>query len=170
MTQGNRILLSGLPKQDFSASCITPPGLLEFSPHTVLLRMQPRQVQTEPPDNPHVLRPVPGANPTVIFLERHVQHPMRLLRSEHDFRPCRGYLRAPPLLFRRRPPQSNYPPYTVPDPDHGPRLEPQTYQAGISRLAPRQLASSLQSLPAILHKHIQSPVQSCSKGSRGLSV
>ena len=26
-------------------------------------------------------------------------------------------LRAPPLHFRRRPPQSNYPPDTVPDPD-----------------------------------------------------
>ena len=27
--------------------------------------------------------------------------------------------RAPPLLFRRRPPQSNYPPCRVPDPDYG---------------------------------------------------
>ena len=53
---------------------------------------------------------------------------------------------------------------------HGPGLEPQTCQGGISRLTPRPLARSLQSLPPILHKHIQSPVQSCSKGSRGLSV
>ena len=92
------------------------------------------------------------------------------LHSKHDFRPCRGYLRAPPLLFGRRPPQSNYPPYTVPDPDNGPRLEPQTCQGGISRLAPRELAFPLQSLPPILHKQAQSSVQSCSKGSRGLSV
>ena len=62
------------------------------------------------------------------------------------------YLRAPPLLFGRRPPQSNYPPYTVPDPDKGPRLGLQTYQGGISRLAPRKLAFTLQSLPPILHK------------------
>ena len=32
-------------------------------------------------------------------------------------------------IFRRRPPQSNCPPVTVPDPDHGPGLEPQ-YAAG----------------------------------------
>src|SRR5690606_7073028 len=62
------------------------------------------------------------------------------------------------------------PPYTVPDPDNGPRLEPQTCQAGISRLAPRELASTLQSLPAILHRQVQNSVQSYSKGSRGLSV
>ena len=37
-------------------------------------------------------------------------------------------------------------------------------------MAPRRLASTLQSLPPILHKQIQSPVQSYSKGSRGLSV
>ncbi len=37
-------------------------------------------------------------------------------------------------------------------------------------MAPPELASRLQSLPPILHKQAQSPVQSCSKGSRGLSV
>ncbi|KAF2282221.1 hypothetical protein GH714_043045 [Hevea brasiliensis] len=30
-----------------------------------------------------------------------------------DFRPALAYHRTPPLLFRRRPPQSNYPPYNV---------------------------------------------------------
>ncbi len=35
-------------------------------------------------------------------------------------------LRTPPLLFGRRPPQSNCLPCTVPDPDYGPGLEPQT--------------------------------------------
>ena len=80
------------------------------------------------------------------------------------------YLRTPPLLFRRRPPQSNYPPCTVPIPDYGIRLEPQACQGGISRLAPHKLAPMLQSLPPILHKHSQSPVQSYSKGARGLSV
>src|SRR5690554_5967346 len=37
-------------------------------------------------------------------------------------------------------------------------------------MAPRKLAFTLQSLPPILHKQTQHPVQSCSKGSRGLSV
>ena len=90
------------------------------------------------------------------------------LHSKRDFRPHRGYLRAPPLLFGRRPPQSNYPPRTVPDPDHGPGLEIQPYQGGISRTAPRRLASPLRSLPPILHKHAQISVRSCSKGSRCL--
>src|SRR5690554_4510917 len=46
------------------------------------------------------------------------------LHYQDDFRPSLAYLRTPPLHFRRRPPQSNCPPCTVPDPDNGPRLEP----------------------------------------------
>ena len=92
------------------------------------------------------------------------------LHSKRDFRPRRGYLRTPPLLFGRRPPQSNYPPRTVPDPDNGSGLEIQPYQGGISRSAPRKLALPLHSLPPILHVQCQNPIPSCSKGSRGLSV
>ena len=36
-----------------------------------------------------------------------------LIRSSHDYQPCWGYLCEPPLRFRRRPPQSNYPPHNV---------------------------------------------------------
>ncbi len=57
-----------------------------------------------------------------------------------------------------------------PQPRLGIKLEPQACQGGISRLAPLQLAPKLLSLPPILHKHAQSPVQSYSKGARGLSV
>ena len=39
------------------------------------------------------------------------------LHYQHDFRPYLAYLRAPPLLFGRRPPQSNCLPCTVPRPD-----------------------------------------------------
>ena len=92
------------------------------------------------------------------------------LHYQHDFRPYLGDLRTPPLHFGRRPPQSNCLPCTVPDPDHGPRLEPQTHQGGISRTAPPELASWFHSLPPILHKSRQSPMQSYSKGSWGLSV
>ena len=92
------------------------------------------------------------------------------LHYQYDFRPYLAYLRTPPLHFGRRPPQSNCLPCTVPDPDNGPRLEPQTHQGGISRLAPRWLAPPLQSLPPILHRSVQSPIQSYSKGSWGLSV
>ena len=92
------------------------------------------------------------------------------LHYRHDVRPCQAYLRTPPLHFGRRPPQSNCLPCTVPDPDNGPRLEPQTNQGGISRLAPAELASRFQRLPPILHRPVQSPMQSYSKGSWGLSV
>ena len=43
-------------------------------------------------------------------------------------------------------------------------------KGGISRLAPRRLASPLQSLPPILHVTSQNPMPSYSKGARGLSV
>ena len=92
------------------------------------------------------------------------------LHYQHDFRPYLAYLRTPPLLFRRRPPQSNCLPCTVPDLDDRPRLEPQTNQGGISRLAPRKLAFPLLCLPPILHKSVHSSMQSYSKGSWGLSV
>lgn len=57
-----------------------------------------------------------------------------------------------------------------PPPLQGARLEPQTHQGGISTSAPRHLAAPLLSLPPILHRSVQSPIQSCSKGSWGLSV
>ncbi len=51
-----------------------------------------------------------------------------------------------------------------------PELELQSLQGGISRVTPYKLAFILHSLPPILHSNHQSPVQSCSKGSWGLSV
>ncbi len=51
-----------------------------------------------------------------------------------------------------------------------PELELQSLQGGISRSAPYKLAFILQCLPPILHSNHQSPVQSYSKGSWGLSV
>src|SRR3990167_1005563 len=51
-----------------------------------------------------------------------------------------------------------------------PRLEFQKLQGGISTSAPVKLASNYHSLPPILHNNFQNPVQSYSKGSRGLSV
>src|SRR5260370_14046418 len=96
--------------------------------------------------------------------------PLMLLPSPHDFHPAGGNLCAPPFLFRRRPPKSNYPPDTVPAPDYGSGLEAQNTKGGIPRLPPRGLASPLQRLPPILDNVPQTPMSSCSKGSRGLSV
>ncbi len=53
---------------------------------------------------------------------------------------------------------------------NGPRLDTRTQKGGISRVAPPQLASRLQSLPPILHNRLLVPLQSGSKGARGLSV
>src|SRR6201993_817077 len=92
------------------------------------------------------------------------------LPSTHYFPAWGGYFCAPPLHFRRRPPQSNYPPDAVPAPDHGSGLEAQNTKGGIPRVAPRELASPLQSLPPILDNVHQTSTSSCSKGSRGLSV
>ena len=52
----------------------------------------------------------------------------------------------------------------------GPRLDARDRKGGISRLPPPQLAPGLQRLPPILHIHSLMPLQSCSKGARGLSV
>jgi len=82
------------------------------------------------------------------------------LHSTTDFRPVWAHHRAPPLLFRRRPPQSNSPPCRVPDPDNGPRLDIKNAKGGISREAPRRLASPLRCLPPILHITFLIPVQS----------
>ncbi len=53
---------------------------------------------------------------------------------------------------------------------HGSRLEPQYNSSGISRMTPPKLAPQFQSLPPILHNLPRTPLSSCSKGSRGLSV
>jgi hypothetical protein len=137
-------------------------GISLLSPE-YLLSVERWPFHTEPPDHYVLLS---------YLLDLSVSQSSTLLPLHfwHDVRPYQAYLRTPPLLFRRRPPQSNCLPCTVPDPDYGPRLEPQTDQGGISRLAPRELASSSQRLPPILHKPVQSPMQSYSKGSWGLSV
>ena len=49
-------------------------------------------------------------------------------------------------------------------------LEINYLKGGISRLTPRCLATTLQSLPPILHISCPMSIQSCSEGSRGLFV
>ena len=128
-----------------------------------LLSVERWPFHTEPPDHYDLLS-------HLLDLSVSQSSILMPLHYQYDVRPYLGYLRTPPLHFGRRPPQSNCLPCTVPDPDYGPRLEPQINQGGISRMAPRKLASTLLSLPPILHRSIQSPMQSYSKGSWGLSV
>ena len=53
---------------------------------------------------------------------------------------------------------------------HQTRLDIREPKGGISRLAPLRLAPALHSLPPILHIRSLIPLQSYSKGARGLSV
>ena len=55
-------------------------------------------------------------------------------------------------------------------PIQGDRLDAYNDRGGISRMAPRELALPLQSLPPILHIPGQAPILGYSQGSRGLSV
>jgi hypothetical protein len=128
-----------------------------------LLSVERWPFHTEPPDHLDLLS-------HLLDLSVSQSSTLMPMHYQHDFRPCLAYLRTPPLLFGRRPPQSNCLPCTVPRPDYGRRLEPQTNQGGISTTAPRDLAAPLQSLPPILHRSVHSPMQSYSKGSWGLSV
>ena len=92
------------------------------------------------------------------------------LYSTNDFQPFWANLCKPPLLFRRRPPQSNYPPDIVLNIDNMSQLAIRIKKSGISTMAQVQLASYSQSLPPILHIFIPTAVSSYSKGPRGLSV
>ena len=103
-------------------------GISLLSPE-YLLSVERWPFHTEPPDHLVLLS---------YLLDLSVSQSSTLMpmHYQHDFRPCLAYLRTPPLRFRRRPPQSNYPPYIVPSPDNGPRLELRHCQGGISRLPP----------------------------------
>ncbi len=79
-------------------------------------------------------------------------------------------LRAPPLPFGRRPPQSNCPPGTVRAPDGGRALGRRSDGGSIPRAPPRGLAPPLRGLLPILYAPNRRPMPSCSEGSRGLSV
>src|SRR5277367_6288303 len=125
-------------------------GISLLSPE-YLLSVERWPFHTEPPDHYDLLS-------HLLDLSVSQSSTLLPLRYQYDVRPYLENLRTPPLLFGRRPPQSNCLPYTVPDPVKGSRLEPQTNQGGISRSAPRTLASPLQSLPPILHRSVHSPM------------
>jgi hypothetical protein len=80
------------------------------------------------------------------------------LHSTNDFWPFWAYLRTPPLLFGRRPPQSNYPPYNVLLPDYGKQLDVKNNKRGISLVTPSWLAPKLQSLPPKLNMSFLTPI------------
>ena len=92
------------------------------------------------------------------------------LHSLNGYRPFRGNLCATPILYRRRPPQSNSPPGIAPLPDNGSWLETQYCKGGIPTTTLSKLASRLLSLPPILYMQHRIPVPNWSQAPRGLSV
>ncbi len=90
-----------------------------------LLSVERWPFHSEPPDHYDRLS---------TLLDMYVSQSGRLmpLHSKADFRPAWAYHRAPPLLFGRRPPQSNYPPYRVPHPDNGWWLDIKKIKGGVS--------------------------------------
>ena len=84
-------------------------GISLLSP-AYLLSVERWPFHSEPPDHYDLLSHL---------LDLSVSQSSNLLplHYQYDFRPYLGYLRTPPLLFGRRPPQSNCLPCTVPDPD-----------------------------------------------------
>src|SRR5699024_5846322 len=77
---------------------------------------------------------------------------------------------APPLHFRRRPPQSNCLPDTVACPAKGHGLEVQSNQGSIPRTPPSKLALRVQRLLPILYRLNRNSISGYSKAPRGLSV
>jgi hypothetical protein len=137
-------------------------GISLLSPE-YLLSVERWPFHTEPPDHYDLLSHL---------LDLWVSQSSLLLplHYEHDVRPCLEDLRTPPLPLGGDRPSQTACHARSPIRIHGPRLEPQRHQGGISRSAPPDLATRSHSLPPILHKSRQSPMQSYSKGSWGLSV
>ena len=129
-------------------------GLLEgislLSP-AYLLSVERWPFHSEPPDHYDRLS---------TLLDLSVLQSGRLLplHSTNDFWPFWAYLRTPPLLFGRRPPQSNYPPYNVLMPDNGNQLDTKKNKRGISLVTPQKLTPLLQCLPPILNMFFLIPM------------
>ena len=73
------------------------------------------------------------------------------------------------ILGGDRPSQTDHQAVSL-TPSQGPRLDSKLHKAGISTVAPRDLATPSQSLPAILHMRNLEPLPRYSQGSWGLSV
>src|SRR4029079_8524342 len=103
-------------------------GVISLLSPAYLLSVERWPFHSEPPDHYDRLS---------TLLDSSVSQSGRLmpLHSTVDFRRTGAHHRAPPLPFRRRPPQSNCPPCAVPGPDNGPRLDNHVHKGGISHFS-----------------------------------
>ena len=125
-------------------------GISLLSP-AYLLFVERWPFHSEPPDHYDRLS-------TLLDLSVSQSGKLMPLHSTNDFWPFWAYLRTPPLLFGRRPPQSNYPPYNVLLPDNGKQLDIKNNKRGISLVTPQQLTPLLQSLPPMLNMSFLTPM------------
>ena len=138
-------------------------GISLLSPE-YLLSVERWPFHSEPPDHydllSHLLELLLSQSSTLLPLH-----------YQHDFRPYLAYLRTPPLPFRRRPPQSNCLPCTVPRPGSLSMVRTANKSGWYFKVGSKcHWRRTLLCLPPILHKSVHSSMQSCSKGSWGLSV
>ncbi len=125
-------------------------GISLLSP-AYLLSVERWPFHSEPPDHYDRLS-------TLLDLSVSQSGRLMPLHSTNDFWPFWAYLRTPPLLFGRRPPQSNYPPYNVLMPDNGNQLDTKKNKRGISLVTPQKLTPLLQCLPPILNMFFLIPM------------
>ncbi len=104
-------------------------GIISLLSPAYLLSVERWPFHSEPPDHYDRLS-------TLLDLSVLQSGRLMPLHSTIDFWPIWAYLRTPPLLFRRRPPQSNYPPYSVFQPDDGMELDIKNNKRGISLTTP----------------------------------
>ena len=125
-------------------------GISLLSP-AYLLSVERWPFHSEPPDHYDRLS-------TLLDLSVSQSGKLMPLHSTNDFWPFWAYLRTPPLLFGRRPPQSNYPPYNVLMPDNGNQLDIKKNKRGISLVTPQKLTPLLQCLPPMLNMFFLTPM------------
>ena len=100
-------------------------GRISLLSPAYLLSVERWPFHSEPPDHYDRLS-------TLLDLSVSQSGKLMPLHSTNDFWPFWAYLRTPQLLFGRRPPQSNYPPYNVLMPDNGNQLDTKKNKRGIS--------------------------------------
>ena len=104
-------------------------GSISLLSPAYLLSVERWPFHSEPPDHYDRLS-------TLLDLSVSQSGRLMPLHSTNDFWPFWAYLRTPPLLFGRRPPQSNYPPYNVLQPAYGMQLDVKNNKRGISLTTP----------------------------------
>ncbi len=126
-------------------------GSISLLSPAYLLSVERWPFHSEPPDHYDRLS-------TLLDLSVSQSGRLMPLHSTNDFWPFWAYLRTPPLLFGRRPPQSNYPPYNVLQPDYGMQLDVKNNKRGISLMTPLELTPKHQSLPPMLNISFLTPI------------